>query len=62
MVGMSMAPPLWIVNFALIYILNPALAAEMPAYWAPIPAQVVDAINASPTGQVPFGDYAAYFG
>ncbi|MFD9548576.1 hypothetical protein ACFWBG_14405 [Nocardia salmonicida] len=60
-VGMSMAPPLWIVNFALIYILNPALAAEMPAYWAPIPGQVVDAINASPTGQVPFGDYAAYF-
>ncbi len=61
-VGMSMAPPLWIVNFALIYILNPALAAEMPAYWAPIPVQVVEAINASPTGQVPFGDYAAYFG
>ncbi|MEV4155020.1 hypothetical protein AB0J48_18545 [Nocardia salmonicida] len=61
-VGMSMAPPLWIVNFALIYILNPALAAEMPAYWAPMPPQVADAINASPTGQVPFGDYAAYFG
>ncbi|MFC9664535.1 hypothetical protein ACFVJ5_30235 [Nocardia sp. NPDC127606] len=60
-VGMSMAPPLWIVNFALIYILNPALAAEMPAYWAPIPPQVADAITASPTGQVPFGDYAAYF-
>ncbi|MGS2811331.1 hypothetical protein [Nocardia sp. MW-W600-9] len=61
-VGMSMAPPLWIVNFALIYVLNPAQAAEMPAYWAPIPAPVADAIKASPTGQVPFGDYAAYFG
>ncbi|TCJ97527.1 hypothetical protein [Nocardia alba] len=60
-VGMSMAPPLWIVNFALIYILNPALAAAMPAHWAPIPPQVADAITASPTGQVPFGDYAAYF-
>ncbi|MFC8384936.1 hypothetical protein [Nocardia sp. NPDC057272] len=60
-VGMSMAPPLWIVNFALIYILNPALAAEMPAHWAPIPPQVADAIKASPTGQVPFGDYAVYF-
>ncbi|MFD6395012.1 hypothetical protein [Nocardia sp. NPDC060259] len=61
-VGMSMAPPLWIVNFALIYILNPALAAEMPAYWAPIPPPIADAIKASPNGQVPFSDYAAYFG
>lgn len=60
-VGMSMAPPLWIVNFALIYIVKPALAAAMPAYWAPIPGPVVDAIEASPTGQVPFGEYASYF-
>jgi hypothetical protein len=37
-VGMSMGPALWIVNFALIYTLNPSLAAEMPAEWAPIPA------------------------
>ncbi|MFD5178012.1 hypothetical protein ACFWM1_19540 [Nocardia sp. NPDC058379] len=61
-VGMSMAPPLWIVNFALIYILNPTLAAGMPAYWAPIPPQVAEAIKASPTGQVPYRDYAGYFG
>ncbi|NEW37725.1 hypothetical protein GV794_10645 [Nocardia cyriacigeorgica] len=59
-VGMSMAPPLWIVNFALIYVLNPSLAAMMPAYWTPIPVQVADAIKASPTGQVPFSDYASY--
>ncbi|WP_439956364.1 hypothetical protein [Nocardia nova] len=51
-VGMSMAPPLWIVNFALIYILNPASAAAMPSYWAPIPGPVVDAMKARPTGQV----------
>ncbi|MFC4604188.1 hypothetical protein [Rhodococcus kronopolitis] len=60
-VGMSMAPPLWIVNFALLYMLKPALAAAMPAHWAPIPAAVADAVKASPTGQVPFGDYASYF-
>ena len=36
-VGMSMVPSIWIVNFALIYTLNPRLAAKMPAYWAPIP-------------------------
>lgn len=60
-VGMSMAPPLWIVNFTLIYVLNPKLAADMPAYWAPIPAAVAQAILASPTGQVPYKDYAADF-
>ncbi|MFC9790130.1 hypothetical protein [Rhodococcus sp. NPDC127528] len=60
-VGMSMAPPLWIVNFALLYILKPSLAAAMPAHWAPIPSVVADAVRSSPTGQVPFGDYASYF-
>ena len=59
-VGMSMAPPLWIVNFALIYVVDPALAAAMPAYWAPIPPEVAEAIEASPTGQVPYADYASY--
>ena len=43
-----------------IYILNPEVAAFMPAAWAPIPASVVDAILASPTGQVPYSDYASY--
>ena len=56
-VGMSMAPPLWIVNFALLYIVKPSYAAAMPAYWAPIPPAVAAAIKRSPTGQVP---YAAY--
>lgn len=60
-VGMSMAPPLWIVNFALLYILKPSLAAAMPAHWAPIPSAVADAVRSSPTGQVPFSDYASYF-
>lgn len=60
-VGMSMAPPLWIVNFALLYILKPSLAAAMPANWAPIPPAVADAVKASPTGQVAFSDYASYF-
>ena len=44
-VGMSMGPALWIVNFALIYTLNPSLAAEMPAEWAPVPSGVVQAIH-----------------
>lgn len=60
-VGMSMAPSIWIVNFALIYTLNPSLAAKMPARWTPIPADVAKAIAESPTGQVPFGEYEAFF-
>lgn len=54
---MSMAPPLWLVNFSLIYTLNPKLAAKMPAHWTPIPADVALAIAESPTGQVPYGEY-----
>jgi hypothetical protein len=52
-VGMSMAPSIWIINFALIFTLNPSLAAKMPARWTPIPANVSLAIASSPTGQVP---------
>ncbi len=58
-VGMSMVPSIWIVNFALLYTLNPAVAAKMPANWAPIPSSVADAILASPTGQVPYSEYAS---
>ena len=60
-VGMSMAPSIWIVNFALIYMLNPKLAAKMPAYWTPIPTEVAAAIAASPTGQVQWTEYEQYF-
>lgn len=60
-VGMSMAPAIWVVNFCLIYVLNPRLAANMPAYWTPIPTEVSDAIYASETGQVPYADYMKYF-
>jgi hypothetical protein len=57
MVGMSMVPSIWIVNFAAVYTLNPKLAAYMPARWTPIPTNVVQAIKASPTGQVPYSKY-----
>jgi hypothetical protein len=60
-VGMSMAPSIWIVNFAAVYTLNPKLAAYMPARWTPIPANVVQAIKASRTGQVPFSEYESSF-
>ena len=76
-VGLSMTPSLWEINFCLIYALNPALAAMMPAYWTPIPPPVVQALEKSAReaggvdeldipdqisgGMVPFSDYVSYF-
>jgi hypothetical protein len=60
-VGMSMGPALWIVNFALIYTLNPSLAAEMPAKWAPVPTNVAQAIHAR-GGRVAYSKVSSYFG
>ena len=60
-VGMSMIPPLWIVNFCLIYTLNPELAALMPAYWTAIPEQVAADISNSSEGQVNYSYYQQYF-
>jgi hypothetical protein len=61
-VGMSMAPSIWLTNFALLYVLKPEIAADMPASWAPIPSDVADAIAASPNGQVPYCAYASSLG
>lgn len=60
-VGMSLAPSIWIVNFALLYVLNPSVAANMPASWTPIPADVAQAIAASSNGQVPYSQYESSF-
>ena len=60
-VGMAMVPSIWIVNFLLIYALNPKAAANMPAYWAPLPTAVADALYASESGQIPYADYMQYF-
>ena len=59
-VGMSMIPPIWIVNFIAVYVLDPELAALMPAYWTPIPTPVKEALIASPTGQVNYDDFKQY--
>jgi hypothetical protein len=66
-VGMSMGPALWIVNFALIWTLNPKLAQYMPARWAPLPPAVASALVAADSdtqhpGQVPYSEYASDFG
>jgi hypothetical protein len=64
-IGMAMAPPIYFVNFLLIYALNPRKAAQMPAHWAAIPTEVVEALNATvgtdKEGQIPFADVQRYF-
>jgi len=76
-VGLSMVPSLWEINFCLLYALSPTVAAGMPAYWTPIPPNVVEALEKSALeahgidfvdipgqisgGQVPFIDYASEF-
>jgi hypothetical protein len=58
-VGMSMAPTIWLTNFALLYVLHPALAAKLPNRWAPVPPDVAAAMHASSTGQVSYAKYAS---
>lgn len=76
-VGVSMVPSIWEINFCLLYVLNPAVAAAMPAYWTAIPPNVVEALENSALeargtdfvyipgqisgGMVPFSDYASEF-
>ena len=60
-VGMSMAPALWVVNFSLIYTLNPALAANMPAAWTPVPAGVAVPMLQRASGRLRYGTYASLF-
>ena len=58
---MSMAPSIWIINVAAVYTLKPSLAAKMPARWTPIPDDVVQALEASATGQVPYSEFTSAF-
>lgn len=60
-VGMAMAPSIWVANFLLIYSLNPELAANMPARWAAIPAEVAEALYASDEGKIPYAEVQQYF-
>jgi len=59
--GMSMCPAIWMVNFYLLYILNPRLAALMPGWWEPIPQPVVDILQESTTGTVEYSKVKHYF-
>src|SRR5437762_10197064 len=56
----SVTAAVYLVNFLLLYMANPDLAAYMPAYRAPIPQPVVDCLEQNPMG-CPWAQYRRYF-
>ena len=58
--GVPLAPPVYFVNFLLLYWSNPEVAANMPAYRAALPQQVYECLLENPTG-CPYVDMAAFF-
>ena len=56
----SVTTAVYLVNFLLLYMANPDIAAYMPAYRAPIPQPVVDCLEQNPMG-CPWADYRRYF-
>jgi hypothetical protein len=53
-------PAIYLVNFLLLYMANPDIAAYMPAYKAAIPQPVVDCLEQNPSG-CQYTDYHKYF-
>jgi hypothetical protein len=58
--GVPLAPPVYFVNFLLLYWSNPEIAAYMPAYRAALPQEVYKCLFENPTG-CPYPDMAKYF-
>ena len=48
--GPPISPAIYLVNFLLLYMVNPSVAANMPAYKAPIPKAVVACLEQNPSG------------
>ena len=58
--GVPLAPPIYFVNFLILYFANPATAAMMPAYRVPLPQPVYNCLLANPDG-CPYEAMAKYF-
>jgi hypothetical protein len=48
--GPPISPAVYLINFLLLYMVNPRVAANMPAYKAPIPKAVAHCLEQNPTG------------
>jgi hypothetical protein len=58
--GVPLAPPIYLVNFLLLYWSNPESAAYMPAYRAALPQEVYECLVEHPDG-CPYADMAQFF-
>ena len=58
--GMALAPPMYLVNFLLLYFSNPETAAYMPAYRVPLPQPVYQCLFESKDNSCPYDDMAPY--
>ena len=56
--GVPLAPPVYLVNFLLLYFSNPELAAYMPAYRTPLPQELYECLFHTPENSCPY-DFAA---
>jgi hypothetical protein len=56
----SVTPAIYLINFLFLYIANPDVAANLPAYKAPIPQPVVDCLEQNPAG-CPYAAFRHYF-
>ena len=48
--GPPISPAIYLVNFLLLYVVNPRVAANMPAYKAAIPKAVAQCLEQNPEG------------
>ena len=58
--GVPLAPPVYFVNFLLLYFSNPEITANMPAYRAALPQEVYQCLVENPLG-CPYADMAPFF-
>jgi hypothetical protein len=55
-----LTPPIYLINFLFLYVANPEIAANMPAYRAALPQEVYDCLGQNPDG-CPYADMEQYF-
>ena len=58
--GVPLAPPIYLINFLLLYVSNPENAAFMPAYRVALPQEVYKCLVDNPGG-CPYGEMAPFF-
>src|SRR5215467_6620060 len=56
---MSTQPAIYLVNFLFLYVADPNVAANMPAYRTPIPQPVYDCLLQNPNG-CPYSELEPY--